>query len=56
MIKYKIKKLNDLYILFRYIINNKSIGFYKVYSGTRKDVLQFIKNKNIKVGDKFGKK
>ena len=53
MIKYKIEKIKSHYVLFRYIITNRSVGFYKVVSGTNKFVRDYLKLNNIRIGVKY---
>ena len=50
MIRYKIKKVKSNYVLYRYIIHNNSVGFYKVVSGTNKMVRDYLKENNIRIG------
>lgn len=53
MIKYKINKKDDVYILFRYRYHKNSIGFYKIKSGGLVEIRKFLKENNIKVGIKY---
>ena len=40
MIKYKLIKHEDHYVIYKYIMINNSVGFYKVSSGTRGEMLK----------------
>ena len=42
MIKYKMIKHDDHYIIYKYIMINNSVGFYKVSSGTRGEMLKLL--------------
>lgn len=53
MIIYRIKRSYKEYVLQKYAYLDKSIGFTKIYSGTRVEVLKYIKENNIRVGGKW---
>lgn len=57
MIKYKIVKHDDHYVLFKIIFNDRSIGSYRVISGSLKEIKKFVKehNINLKVGVRLWK-
>ena len=40
MIKYKLIKHEDHYVIYKYIMINNSVGFYKVSSGTIGEMLK----------------
>ena len=54
MIKYKMKKHSyNYYVLYKYVYIKNSMGFYKVSSGSRKEILEYLKTNNLKVGVKY---
>lgn len=53
MIIYRIKRRDKEYIIQKYVYLDKSIGFTKIYSGSRAEVLKYIKENNIRVGGKW---